>query len=99
DAVLIAHAPVAGNENDEVAAIPECEPGAAIAQDISVCRRGGVECGAHSLADFLVPAALLLADIDPRCAPQRKLGEMRTGAVAAGNEARGFPLDARKRSG
>src|SRR6266550_22381 len=81
NAVLIEQALVAGDEDVEIAAVLERQPRAAIGEYIGVGGGGGVERRAHPLADFLVPGAFLLADVDAGSFPEIELRDMRARAV------------------
>src|SRR5262249_17858748 len=93
DTVLVEQALVAGDENVEIAAVLEREPGAAVGEHIGVGGGGGVERRAHALADLLVPRPLLLADVDTCGLPEVEFGDMSARAVAARDEGRTLGLD------
>src|SRR6266496_2748905 len=80
-AVLIEQALVAGDEDVEIAAVLERQPRAAVGQHIGIGGGRGIERRAHPLADFLVPGAFLLADVDAGSFPEIELRDMRARAV------------------
>ena len=81
-AILVVEPPVAFDGDDEVTAVLEREPRAAIGQDVGVHRRRGVERRAHALARVAVPRTFLPSDVDACQAPDLELGEVRAAAIA-----------------
>src|ERR1700677_3817610 len=75
----------------------EMNSGAAVAQHVSIGGAGGVERGAHALADRFVPWTLVLIDVDAGLVPELQLGDMRAGAIAARDEGRLFVFDGPER--
>src|SRR5215472_5870524 len=73
DAVLVEQALVAGDEDVEIAAVLEREPGAAVGEHVGIGGGRGVERRAHALADLLVPGTFLLADVDAGGLPEFEL--------------------------
>ena len=82
-AVLVEQALVAFHRDDELAAVLEGDPGAAIGEDVAVHRRRSIERRPHALPRVLVPGALVLGDVDAGELPQVEFGDMRAAAVAA----------------
>src|SRR5262249_54153617 len=75
DAVLVEQALVAGDEDVEIAAVLEREPGATVGEHIGVGSGRSIERRAHALADLLVPGAFLLADVDAGGLPEVEFGD------------------------
>src|SRR5262249_47610850 len=93
DAVLVEQALVAGDEDVEIAAVLEREPGATVGEHIGVGSGRSIERRAHALADLLVSGAFLLADVDAGGLPEVEFGDMGARAVAARDEGRALGLD------
>ena len=76
DAVLVEQALVAFHRDDEIAFVLERNPGAAIRQHIGIAGAGGIQCGAHALADRFVPGSLVLLDVDTGRLPEVEFGDV-----------------------
>jgi len=85
-AVLVEQARVAFDQDHQLAAVPEWQPGAAIGQDVGVHRRGGIERRAHAGAGFPVPGPFRHADSGEP--PYAQLSRMRAAAVGSRYERR-----------
>src|SRR5712691_4523434 len=92
-AVLVEEALVVFDQDREIAAIPECEPGPAIGEDVRVHRRRSVERRTHALSRVAIPGALDFVDVDSGGLPQRELGHVRSAAIAARYEWRAGGLE------
>src|SRR5579871_5893466 len=68
-------------------------PGSPVGENIGIAGPGNIERRAHPLADRVVPAALILIDVDARILPQSQLSHMSAGAITARNEGRALVLD------
>src|SRR5471032_33041 len=61
DAILVEKVLIALNDNHKIALVLECEPRSTIREHVRVGGRSRVEGGAHTLANLLIPGALLAA--------------------------------------
>src|SRR5262245_24097995 len=86
DSVLVEELLVALDEDREIAAVLEGEPGAAVGEDVGVQRRGGIERRAHPGARFLVPRPFLGVDVHAGRFPIAQLRRVRAALVGAGHE-------------
>ena len=82
-AVLVEEALVALDQDHEIAAVLEGQPGAAIGENVSAHRRRGVERRPHALSGVAIPWPLGFVDVDARRFPQVELGHVGAAAVAA----------------
>src|SRR3974377_1844834 len=95
---LVEHAFIAFHQYLQVTLALEVNPGAAVGQHIAVAGGRLVKRCVHALADRCVPGAPLVLDVDPGVlVPERELGKMSAGAVAARYERRVFVLYGLKR--
>lgn len=97
DAVLVEKPRIALDEDAQVLAVAEAEPGAAIGQDVGLLRGGGVQRRAHALADLAVPLPAPRHGVHAGLPPQAQLRRMRAAAVAAADEGRARRGDAPQR--
>src|SRR5215470_1875291 len=81
DPVLIEQPLVALDQDFEIAAVLEREPGAAIGEDVGVHRGRRVERRAHALSRVPIPRALALVEIDAGSLPQLEFGHVSAAAV------------------
>ncbi len=83
DAVLVEQNGVALDDNLEVAAVLEAEPGAAVGQGVGIHAGGRVEGRAHAGAGLAVPGTGSHLDVDGGRLPDRQLGLVGAAVVAA----------------
>src|SRR5699024_3440190 len=86
DAVGVVQIRVALDQNLEIAAVIEADPGAAVRQGVGVHGCGRVERRAHAGAGFAVPGAAGLERLDVGLAPQNHFLLVRAAVIATGYE-------------